>query len=150
MSVESLKEALGRKVVSTADAESIGSVDHLVLDASAHRVLGIVLGAGKKARIVEWSGITGFGPDAVMVKGDAARAPGDERERRAAGGAFDVIGRRTLSDEGNELGRFADVTFDAGTGALVEISVADASLPASALLGVGSYAVVVSAPAAAR
>lgn len=147
MNVESLKAALGRKVVSTADAEAIGTVDHVVLDVPGRRVLGVVLGGGKKARVVPWSGITGFGHDAVMVRGDAARPAGDEDEHRSAGGAFDVLGRRTLSDDGNELGHFTDLTFDTASGALVELLVGEHTLPADALLGVGSYAVVVAAAA---
>ena len=148
MTAESLRAAMGRRVVSKADAEQLGSVDHVVLDSRRRRIEAIVVGSGKKAQIVEWSGIAGFGPDAVMVEGGAARAPAGEHEPRAAEGAFDLIGGRTLTDRGNELGRLDDVTFDPSTGELIEIRIGERSLPASALLGAGSYAVVVTVDAA--
>lgn len=142
MSTESLHAAMGRSVVSTADAEPIGRVDHLLLDSSRRRIAGIVVGSGKSARIVEWSGITGFGPDAVMVEGGSARVPSGDDEQQAADGLWDLLGARTLSDCGDELGRLDDVTFDLSTGELVEIRIGERTLLASALIGAGSYAVV--------
>ncbi len=143
MSVESVRGAMGRKVVDRSDAEELGTLGHLVVDIEAKALQAIVVGKGRKAVVVDWADIS-FGPDAIMVTGPtAAREPNTERERSAAGGAHDLVGRRTLSRLGNHLGAVDDVTFDPATGDLVDIMVGDRRLPAASLLGLGSFACVV-------
>ncbi len=143
---DSFRQAAGRKVVSRASAEELGRIDQLVLDAPARRVRALLVGRGRKARLVDWDDVSGFGPDAVMVADDAAvREPADEWERVAADGKLAVVGARALSERGNELGRVDDVTFDPGTGVVDAIVVGGRAVPATALLGSGSYAVVFAA-----
>jgi sporulation protein YlmC with PRC-barrel domain len=72
----------------------------------------------------------------------ALRPPADDREQAGAHGKLELVGRRTLSDRGNELGPLDDVTFDADTGALEELLVGDRRIGAGLLLGCGSYAAV--------
>lgn len=93
--------------------------------------------------MVEWEHLSGFGPDAVMVIDEGAlRPPADDRERAAAAGRLELVGKRALSERGNELGRLDDVTFDADTGALEDLLIGDRRVPAESLLGIGSYAAV--------
>jgi uncharacterized protein YrrD len=93
--------------------------------------------------VVDWDQISGFGPDAVMVGDEGAlRAPADDRERLAADGKLGLVGKRALSETGNELGTVDDVTFDPDTGALDALRIAGREIPASTLLGSGSYAAV--------
>lgn len=140
---DSFRGAMGRKVISRASAQELGVVAHLLVDAEGRAVGGLILGKGKKAQLVDWDQVSGFGPDAVMVSDDAAlRAPADERERLAASGGLELVGRRVLSEMGNELGTVDDITFDPSTGALESLHVGDQEIPASSLLGSGSYAVV--------
>lgn len=141
---DSFRLATGRKVMSRASASDLGAVAHLLVDIGQHRIAAVVIGRGRKAQIVDWSGVSGFGPDAVMVgSDDALRAPADDRERAAADGKLDLLGQRVLTERGNELGTVADVTFDPHTGVLSAIRVGDRELPAGSLLGNGSYAAVV-------
>ena len=94
--------------------------------------------------MVDWPQLSGFGPDAVMVgEDDALRPPADQRERAAVDGKLELVGKRALTERGNELGIIDDVTFDADTGALEQLLIGDHQVPASALLGTGSYAAVV-------
>ena len=140
---DSFCQANGRKVVSRASAKELGTINHLLVDATARRIAAIVIGRGKKALLVDWAQLSGFGPDAVMVKDESSlRPPADEREQSAAGGDLDLLGRRALSEAGNELGKIDDVTFDAETGALEDLVIGDRHVPAGSLLGSGSYAVV--------
>ena len=141
---ESFKRSAGRKVVSRSSAKELGAVSHLLVDAQQVRIAAIVIGRGNKAQLAEWAQVSGFGPDAVMVVDDGAlRPPADDRERAAAEGKLELVGKRVLSERGNELGELDDVTFDADTGALEELLIGDRRVQATrSLLGCGSYAAV--------
>ncbi len=140
---ESFRDSIGRKVMSRASANEVGSVGHLLVDAQQRRVAAVVIGHGKKAQLVDWAQLSGFGPDAVMVVDEAAlRAPADDRERAATEGNLDLVGKRALSERGNQLGQLDDVTFNEDTGALEDLLIGDRRVPAGSLLGNGSYAAV--------
>jgi uncharacterized protein YrrD len=135
--------AKGRKVVSRASAEELGNITHLVVDTERRVVSQLIVGKRRDARILDWDGISGFGSDAVMATNDEVlREPADEHERDVAKGKLDPMGRRVLSDLGNELGRVDDIVFDNATGAIDQIIVAGQEYQGDALLGAGSYAVV--------
>ncbi len=143
---DSFRAAAGRKVISRASAQDLGAVGHLLVDAQQRRVSAVIIGRGKKARLVDWSALSGFGPDAVMVTDEAALRPAaDEREGAAADGKLEIVGRRALTETGTELGTVADVMFDPQSGALESLRVGDRDIPAGALLGAGSYAAVLDA-----
>ena len=140
---ESFRQAIGRKVVSRSSAKELGAVGHLIVDAQQRQIAAVVIGKGKKARLVDWAQLSGFGPDAVMVVDeDTLRPPDDDRERDGVDGKLDLLGKRALSERGNELGKIDDVSFDADTGALEDLVIGDRRVPAAALLGSGSYAAV--------
>ena len=140
---DSFRQAMGRKVVSRSSAKELGAVGHLLVDAQQRQIAAVVIGKGKKARLVEWAQLSGFGPDAVMVTDEGAlRPPNDDRERDGVEGKLDLLGKRALSERGNELGKIDDVSFDADTGALEDLVIGDRRVPAAALLGSGSYAAV--------
>ncbi len=143
---DSFRQARGRKVVSRASAHTLGTVGHLLIDAERRRVAAVVVGQGRKAQLVDWSTLSGFGPDAVMVADEGAlRAPADDRERAAADGKLEIVGMRTLTEHGNALGAVDDVTFDPQSGALESLRVGERDVPAAALLAVGAYAAVLDA-----
>jgi sporulation protein YlmC with PRC-barrel domain len=140
---DSFTAALGRKVVSRASAVEVGSLTRLIVDVATRQVIALVVDKGRKARIVEWATLSGFGPDAVMVADDAAvRPPADESEKAAVSGRFELVGKRVLTDLGTELGTVDDVLFDSHTGALEKLIVAGHQYPASSLLGNGAYAAI--------
>ncbi len=140
---DSFRQAAGRKVISRTSAQDLGGVAHLLVDARSRQVTAVVLGRGKKAQLVDWASVTGFGPDAVMVADEGSlRPPADDRERAAGDGKLELVGKRALTERGNLLGTLDDVTFDTATGALETLKVGDRELPAGSLLGSGSYAVV--------
>ena len=140
---DSFTAAVGRRVVSRASAVEVGALSRLVVDVATGQVTALVVDKGRKARIVEWAALSGFGPDAVMVADEAAvRPPADDREKAAVGGAFELVGKRALTDLGTELGTVEDVLFDPQTGAVEKLLVGSCQYPASSLLGNGSYAAV--------
>ncbi len=82
---ESFRRSTGRMVVSRASAKRLGVVKHLLIDAEQRQIAAVVMGRGKKAQLVDWDQLSGFGPDAVMiVSEDVLRPPGSDRERAAA------------------------------------------------------------------
>jgi len=118
-------------------------VSHLLVDAQQRRIDAVVVGRGKKAQLVDWAQLSGFGPDAVMVVDEGVlRPPADDRERAAAEGKLELVGKRALSEGGNELGELDDVTFDADSGVLEELLIGVRRVPAGSLLGSGSYAAI--------
>lgn len=141
-----LREAYGRKVVSTDDAETIGRLDAFVIDAAQRSVVGLRLAKARDDRpFVSWSDLQGFGNDAVIVpSAGVLRLASSEAEERATSKAFQPIGKPVLSEWGTVLGKVADVDFDGESGALVGFDLGDAgSVAGDRLLGLGSYAVVV-------
>ncbi|MDP1806542.1 MAG: PRC-barrel domain-containing protein [Acidimicrobiales bacterium] len=141
---ESFRQANERKVISRASASDLGTVSHILVDAGRRRIAAIVIGRGKRARLVEWEQLSSFGPDAVMVADEVSlRPPGDDRERAGADGKLEMVGKRVLTERGNNLGTIDDVTFDAETGALEMLQIGDREIPSGSLLGSGPYAVVV-------
>jgi len=143
---ESFRQALGRKVVSRATAHEMGAVSRLLVTVDCRQVAGVIMGKGKKAMVVDWSEVSGFGADAVMVTSEGAlRAPDGAREQAAANGKLELLGNRMLTESGNELGTIDDFSFDPASGSVDILSVADRQIPAEAVLGSGSYAVVVAA-----
>jgi sporulation protein YlmC with PRC-barrel domain len=140
--------ASGRKVVSRASAEELGKLAHVVVDVKQRQVASLVVGKGRNALLVAWEHVSGFGPDAVMIADESAlRAPRDDGERAAADGKVDLVGKRALSDMGNDLGPVSDVVFDPETGALEALVLGDREEPATSLLGAGSFAAIIRAPA---
>jgi uncharacterized protein YrrD len=140
---ESFRASSGRKVVSRASAQELGAVRHLLVDVQDRQVAAVVIGRGRQAQLIDWAQLSGFGPDAVMVTDEGAlRSPADDREQAAAQGKLELLGKRALSEKGNELGNIDDVTFDADSGALEELVIGERHVPAGSLLGSGSYAAV--------
>lgn len=143
-------EARGRKVVSTATAETVGVVDGFVVDPSTRKVLSLQLRKthGNDDSLL-WSDIAAFGADAVTVD-DAGKLtePGEDVEA-LTGKDHALVGKRVLSSAGDELGKVSDVDFDPSSGAIAAIVLGggdgDGEVAGAHLVGVGSYAVVVRA-----
>jgi len=137
----------GRRVVSRTSAEELGKLAHIVIDGKRRQVTSLVVGTGRKALLIAWDQVSGFGPDAVMIADETAlHEPRDDREHAAADGKLELVGNRTLSDTGNDLGTVTDIVFDPDTGAIESILVDDREAPAASLLGAGSFAVIVREP----
>ena len=146
-----LSEADGRPVLSRESAERIGELRHVVVDAPGRRITALhVAGGRRKAMMVGWDDVVGFGPDGIVVSGDGAlRPPGDDRERAVAGGHLDLDGRLVLDDRGDAQGALTDVVFDEGSGTIGAFVCGDREIPAERLRQIGPYCVLVRAEPAA-
>ncbi|MEX2620229.1 MAG: PRC-barrel domain-containing protein [Egibacteraceae bacterium] len=142
-----LTDALGTTVLSRDDAEELGRVRHLVVDVGSRRISAVHIdGRRKKALLVDWDALSGFGPDAVVVgPGDALRGPADDTELAMVAGDLDWIGRRVLTDQGNDVGSVTDIEFDPASGALTAVVTEQGAHDAERLRALGPYCVVVRA-----
>ncbi|MFI8567790.1 PRC-barrel domain-containing protein [Rhodococcus sp. NPDC078407] len=137
-------ESIGRKVVSTSTADTVGAVGAFLVDPRSRTVAGLQIKKSKTGDALMWSGISTFGTDAVTVdSADRIVEIGtEELLSELDGKAHRVIGKRVLSTAGVDLGTVDDVEFDPETGTITSVIVDSVSIQGSTLTGVGSYAVV--------
>jgi uncharacterized protein YrrD len=139
-------EIHGRKVVSLADAETLGRVDRYVIDPGRQAVVALRLSKVRgDACFLSWADLHAFGADAVTVD-DASRLrpAADDAEERAASKELQVIGKLVLGTSGTVLGKGEDVEIDGESGAIVAVDLGEAgTVPGDRIIGLGSYALVV-------
>ena len=137
-------EATGQKVVSTGNASTVGHIGSLVVDPISKKVVGLSLkktpGTGT---MLPWTGITAFGVDAVTVSSEEQIVVEDGDLAELNSKAHTMIKKRILTTEGQQIGTVRDVDFDPADGTILGILTDDQPIAGAALLGVGSYAVVV-------
>lgn len=143
-------ELKGRKLVDTSSADTIGKVDGFLLDPATRTVVGLEFKKTDHGSVVRWTDLTGVGADAVTVtRADALGEP-EGPLADLVGKDRQVLKKRVLTDAGEDLGPVHDIDFDPQSGALLELVVGGKKkhrrpVAGSRLLGVGSYAVVVTA-----
>lgn len=144
-----LSDLDGLKVVSRFSAEDAGTVKDVLVDARTQQVLALRVGK-RHAQLVDWSALTGLGPDAAVVGEEAAlRDPADEREQAFLKGHLSLLGKRVLSEQGNDCGTIRDADLDETSGRLLAVHVEQGTIAASRLWSLGSFALVVTSDASA-
>jgi uncharacterized protein YrrD len=140
-------QARKRDVVNTATATRVARVDGFVVLPGPARVALLRLGKASGAgTLLAWDNVQGFGPDAVTVATDAVIRPArDALEQRAEDNDLEILGKRVLTERGMELGTITDVDFDPETGAVTTLITKTETIAGDRLIGLGGYAVVVSA-----
>ena|ERR1700712_197660 len=141
-----LSEAVGQRVVSTTSAATVGHVGALVIDPVAQRVIALSL---KKTPVtgdlLPWGDITAFGVDAVTVGSESQIIEEQGQYAELNSKAHVIVKKRILNTAGLQVGTVRDVDFDPADGRILGILTDDQPIDGRALLGVGSYAVVVRA-----
>jgi sporulation protein YlmC with PRC-barrel domain len=137
----SLRNAIGKPAILRDTAEQVGAVQLFVVDAATRKVTAAAVSHGRSTDLVEWSQIQSIGPDAVIVDGSRETTKDDDR---TLSGALHPLDKRVLSDRGNELGSVADVEVD-DSWTVQTVVIGDRQVEGARLVGVGSYAVVVTA-----
>ena len=139
-------EAVGHKVVSTSSAATVGHIGSLVIDPVAQRVVALSL---KKTPVsgdlLPWTEITAFGVDAVTVGSESQIVEEQGQFAELNSKAHVILKKRILNTAGLQVGTVRDVDFDPADGRILGILTDDQPIDGRALLGVGSYAVVVRA-----
>ena len=140
-----IRDAKGRKVVSTDTATSVGKVEAFLIDPGTRSITALRLAkVTGDADYLSWEDLR-FGPDAVIVaSSDRLRPERDDTEAHVASNDLEPIGKLVLDDSGTALGTVEDVEFDPTSGAIVELDLGDLGRVAGdRLIGLGAYAVVV-------
>ena len=139
-------EALGRAVVSTDTASTVGRVSDFVVDPRLPGVVALILSKTSfQGSALPWPNIIAFGVDAVTVPSASAVVVPDPDLAELAGKPHTLLGKRVLTTTGVELGTVLDVDFDPTIGRLAALLLERGPLDAAGLLGVGSYAAIVRA-----
>jgi sporulation protein YlmC with PRC-barrel domain len=137
-------EAKGRGVMSTDTASTVGTVAGFLVDPPAARVLALRLkktsGGGDT---LHWEDLTAFGADQVTVTSADVIANARGRAAELDSRAAELVGKRILTDAGDEAGTVTDVDFNPDNGAVVSLITSNGTIYGSRLVGCGSYAVIV-------
>jgi uncharacterized protein YrrD len=142
-------EALQRDVVSTSSADTIGGVDGFVIAAGPARIVTLRLNrtAHDDANLLDWSELSAFGRDAITVGSPSVlRAARDQAEAIAAARSHDLLGKTTLTENGDGLGTVTDIDFDPASGVITAILTDRHEIPGPRLLALGSHAAIFSVP----
>lgn len=136
-------ESTGRKVVSTADASTVGVISGFVVDPTRGRVVALTLTkTAGSASMLPYSGIAAFGVDAVTVAGADAVVEPDDKLAELNSKQHTILKKRALTTAGYEVGSVRDVEFDPADGSLVSLHLDEHTWDGKGLVGVGSYAVM--------
>ncbi|AMW14557.1 hypothetical protein A4E84_36820 [Streptomyces qaidamensis] len=143
-----LSRAQGRAVVDLATAETIGTVAACTVAPSPSRISGLRLKTrGRGHHSLHWEDVQSFGPDAVSIEeADRIRDEKDMDTGDHAHAVHDPVGKAVLTETGLEKGTVMDVEFDEQSGRVAHLLTGEEQIPGDHLIGVGSYAVVVTAP----
>ena len=142
-------ECRKRPVLDTSTALTLGKVDGLVLDPATRSVVAVTVKRKGDADTLLWSALQTFGPDAVTVDGEQALTEADEHVTALRSKKRAALGKRVLTDAGDEAGLLEDVAFDPASGTVTALLTSEGEIAGDRLLGVGSWAVVVRAAAGA-
>ena len=132
-------------VLDVSSASTVGRVDDVIIDPAARRVVGFTIGkASGSGDWLAWDRMKALGPDAATVDdAGAITARPDDAHRGLRAGK--ILSGRVLTDQGRELGTLADVDFDPTTGEVLTLHVSSGqTLPSTAMLGMGTYATMIS------
>lgn len=128
-----LSQVIGQPTISLDNAEQTGRVEGVEI------AMGRVIGVRTSDGLVPSSAIRTYEGDAITYDGSPAALGAD------AGKPDSPIGRRVLDEDGDELGRLADLDIQPD-GAVASILLEDGrNVDGAALKAVGSYAVIVAA-----
>jgi len=150
-------EVKNRPVVSVAGAEKLGFIDDLLLDTTAHQVVGFRVRQGglithREALLLH--DVKAIGLDAVTIE-DPSKLNADQKflELHDSMTGDRVIGSRVMSENGSNLGNVSDIDADFATGQVLGYALVsglmdrlrrqDEMVPVAAVRSIGDSLVVV-------
>ena len=137
----------GRKLVSTASADTVGKVDGFLLEPRTRSIAALEFKKTDSGSVIAWSDLGAVGGDAVTVPDTDKIVEPSDRLGELATKSGSVLKKRVLTDQGEDLGEVRDIDLDPESGALLQLLVGEkkhvSPIAGPRLLGVGPYAVVV-------
>ncbi|GAA3861744.1 PRC-barrel domain-containing protein [Streptomyces sp. NPDC003631] len=129
----------GLPVVTLGEAQEIGTLASLTVDAAGGRITHIRV-TGRRGRAqgaVGWNALHAIGTDAVLVESDVLPQAGPP------GPGNEALGVRVLSEDGDDRGTVQDIVFDASSGRIEKVVTTLGEVAGDRLLGLGDHALVV-------
>lgn len=137
-------DARNRPVMTTDTAETVGMVSGFIVDPALAKVIALRLRkSGGSGDTLHWDDLTAFGPDAVTVPSVAAIVDPRGRAAELDAKRSELVGKRVLTDAGDDIGTVSDVDFEPGSGSVIALVTQAGPVHGSRLIGCGSYAVIV-------
>jgi len=137
-------EAKNRKVMSTVGAVTIGKVRDIVVDPrNAHVVAVLLKKTEGNADTLTWNNMKSFGKDAITVESPTAITVAEGELAVLSDKHHKLIGKRVLTDGGDELGKVKDIEFDPENGAVRAVITSGEEIAGGRMIGLGSYALIV-------
>ncbi|MDX6760124.1 MULTISPECIES: PRC-barrel domain-containing protein [Streptomyces] len=135
----------GRGVVGLSTAETLATVTGMAIAAAPARIAALRVKTKSPGTIVTWNHVQAFGPDVITVR-SADDFQTEDDVKTPAGKHHDPLGKRVLTETGQDLGTVQDIEFHATTGHIQRLVLSGQDVDGERLLGAGSYAVIVAAP----
>ena len=137
-------QATGHRVVSTGNADTVGHVASFVIDPAVGRVVALSLRKTPvTGTLLPWADITAFGADAVTVTGADLIVEEEGHFAELNSKAHTILKKQILTTSGLHIGTVRDVDFDPADGRILGLITDDQPVDGRALIGIGSYAVMV-------
>ena len=137
-------EAKNRKVMSTTGAITVGKVRDVVVDPRKAHVVAVTL---KKTEgdgdTLTWNNMKSFGRDAITIDSADVITVAEGELAVLSDKHHKLIGKRVLTDGGDELGKVKDIEFDPESGAVRAVITNNEEIAGGRMIGLGSYALVV-------
>jgi len=143
-----LSELRHRDVLDISSATTVGRVQGLVIDFTEQQVSALTIDkASIEASVLPWDQVKSIGPDAVTIDGSTGlRAPSGPAEERVGAKTDEPIGKRVLTEFGDQIGTVDDVVIDDRSGTFRGLIVDGRPLDAQLVMGIGDHAAVVRQP----
>jgi uncharacterized protein YrrD len=112
---------IAKRPVVTLEGEDVAQIKDIIYADSGGQVGGFTLNgrgflSGPLKTALAWGAVVALGPDAVMVRDEAALTDRDalvtEIVGNNGGSGGDVLGSRVLTDDGKDLGKVLDVIIE--------------------------------------
>jgi len=131
-------EIAGKPVV-TLGGDDVAQIKDIVFDSDSGTIRCFTLSgrgmlAGPLKRVLLWQNVHALGPDAVMIRDEAALDDDAAARTEADAGGDDVLGARIMTEGGRDLGRITDVVIEPGETARVVGYEIDSAAEAGRLL----------------
>lgn len=137
-------EAKNRKVMSTSGAVAVGKLRALIVDPRSAHVVALTLKKTEgNADTLPWNNMQSFGRDAITIESLDRIMVAEGELAVLSDKQHQVIGKRVLTETGDEIGKVKDIEFDPDNGAIRALITDADEVAGTRILGLGSYALVV-------
>jgi sporulation protein YlmC with PRC-barrel domain len=138
-----LSQTTMRRVFTTGTAFTIGQIEDLIVDPRSRAIVALRLHGARNGDTLHWADIITVGPDAITVASADAVRDAEGRTAELLAGDYHIMGKRLITEVGDDVGRVLDVDFDPRSGSVRALVTTAGRVDGGRLLACGSYAAIV-------